>query len=298
MNKTVVVLVGVLTATTSAAAEPLAINDPNYGVLVEVRKSIDEAWYRDDSSGAWLVGDDAGDLTGARCTKAIAAATKAGVPATRTIPLQNDNPELMRGDHSLADLKPVCVNIERLAKIRVWEKWAIGAARGGSGSSNDAAQFARCKEKYAAMLKAGIPKTSKVQERELAKDDGITKLTWSGTVEQLQNKYCDAPARKNTSETASREAPFRKVLKADKLAMALTTGAFYVPGGKVSSDPATLAAATVWFSDTQSANSNRKTCNGGQEIHTVHRYQFDAEHKLVKTTDTYHCGKVPASAFK
>ena len=297
MNKKVVVLIGVL-ATTTTSAEPLEMNDPNYQVLVEVRTSIDEAWYRDGGAGPWLVGDDAGDLTGARCTKALAAAGKAGVPGSRRIPLQNDNPELMHGEHSLDDMRPVCKNIERLAKIRVWEKWAIGAARGGSGSSNDAAQFATSKRKYAEMLKAGIAKTSKVQQREILKDDQATKLTWSGTVEQLQNRYCDAPATKNASATAGREAPFRKVLKADKLSMALTTGAFYLAGGKVSSDPAALATAKVWFSDTQSANSTRKTCNGGQEIHTVHRYQFDAEHKLVKTTDTYHCGAVPASVFK
>ncbi len=297
MNKTVVGLIGVL-ATTTSSAEPLEMNDPNFQVLVEVRTSIDEAWYREGGTGPWLVGDDAGDLTGARCTRALAAAGKAGVPGSRKIPLQNDNPEMKRGEHSLDDLRPVCKNIERLAKIKVWEKFAIGAARGGSGSSNDARQFVRCKETYAELLKAGISKTSKVQEREILKDDQATKLTWSGTVEQLQNKYCDAPAKKNASDTADREAPFRKALKADKLSMALTTGAFYLPGGKVSSDPAALAAAKVWFSDTQSANSTRKTCNGGQEIHTVHRYVFDAGHKLVKTTDTYHCGAVPARAFK
>ncbi len=38
--------------------------------------------------------------------------------------------------------------------------------------------------------------------------------------------------------------------------------------------------------------------NGGQEIHSVHRYQFDGSHKLVNTTDTFHCGAVPARAFK
>jgi len=88
------------------------------------------------------------------------------------------------------------------------------------------------------------------------------------------------------------------VLKADKLSMALQTGAFYIPGGKVTSDPKTLATAKVWFSDTQSVNSDRKVCNGGAEIHVVHRYQFNATHKLVKTTDTQYCGKVPARAYK
>ncbi len=296
MNKPAFVMVLVLAA--SAHAEDLQMNDPNFEVLVELRRTIDSAWYREDNKGAWLVADDAGDMTGAKCTRALAAAAKAGVPGSRKIPLSNDNPELMRGDHSLDSLKPVCANIERVAKIKVWERWAIGAARGGSGSSNDERQFSNCRETYDALLKAGIEKTAKVQEREILGDDQTTKIKWSGTVEQLQKKYCDDPLKKNKADTAEREAPFRKVLKADKLSMALTTGAFYIPGGKVTSDPATLAAAKVWFSDTQSANSTRKTCNGGQEIHTVHRYQFDAAHKLVKTTDALYCGAVPARAFK
>jgi hypothetical protein len=296
VTKTALLMIALLAA--SAHAEELQMNDPNYEVLIEVRKSIDGSWYREDNKGPWLVSDDAGDMSGARCTAALAAAAKAGVPSTRKIPLQNDNPELMKGEHALADLKPVCANIERLAKIRVWEKWAIGAARGTAGGSNDARQFARCKETYDELLKAGVAKTAKVQEREILADDQTTKIKWSGTVGDLQAKHCDNPSKKNLAATADREAPYRKVLKADKLSMALTTGQFYVLGGALVSDPGKLAAAKVWFSDTQSANSDRKTCNGGQEIHTLVRYQFDAGHKLVKTTDSLHCGKVPAKAFK
>jgi hypothetical protein len=283
-----------LVLATSASAEPLQMNDPNYEVLVEVRKSIDSAWYRDDGKGAWLVGDDAGDLTGARCTKALAAAFKAGVPGSRKIPLQNDNPELMKGDHSLDSLKSVCANIERLVKMKGWEKWSTGAARGGH---NDKSQYERCQSSYDEMLKAGVAKSSKVAERELP-GEGDTKVKWAGTVEQLHTRYCGAPGKKLAAATAEREAPFRKVLKADKLSMALTHGRFYVIGGALVGDPGKLAAAKVWFSDTQSANSDRLTCNGGQEIHTLVRYQFDAAHKLVKTTDSVHCGAVPARAFK
>jgi len=271
------------------------MNDPNYEVLVEVRKSIDSAWYREDDKSAWLVGDDAGDLTGARCTKALAAAAKAGVPSSRKLPLQNDNPELMRGEHSLAEMKPVCANIERLVKMKGWEKWAIGAARRGS---NDKTQYERCTSSYDEMLKAGVAKTSKVATRELPANDDGPKVTWSGTVEELHKKHCGEPGKKLAAVTAEREAPFRKVLKADKLSMALTHGQFYVVGGALVSDPGKLAAAKVWFSDTQSANSDRLTCNGGQVIHTVHRYQFDAAHTLVKTTDEQYCGVVPAKAYK
>lgn len=296
MNKLAALLISVLAAS-SVDAEPLQMNDPNYSVLVEVSTSIDSAWYRDGGAGAWLVADDAGDLGGAKCTKALAAAAKAGVPGSRKIPLQNDNPELMRGEHSLDDLRPVCANIERLAKIHMWEKWSIGAARGHSRGSNDARQFARCRETYDEMLKAGIAKTAKVQEREILAEDE-TKLKWAGTVGELHKKYCVDPGKQAAGATADREAPYRKVLKADKLSMALTTGQFYVVGGGLVSAPGKLAAAKVWFSDTQSANSDRKTCNGGQEIHTLVRYQFDAAHKLVKTTDSLHCGMPPAKAFK
>jgi len=296
MNKLATLLIGVLGWST-VHAQSLTMNDPNYSVLVEVGNAIDGAWYREGGAGPWLVADDAGDFTGAKCTRALAAAAKAGVPGSRKIPLQNDNPELMRGEHSLDDLRPVCANIERLAKIHVWEKWSIGAARGHSRGSNDARQFERCRSTYDEMLKAGIAKTAKVQEREITAEDETT-LKWAGTVGDLHKKYCVDPGKAAATATADREAPLRKVLKADKLAMALTHGQFYVVGGGLVGDPGKLAAAKVWFSDTQSANSDRKTCNGGQEVHTLVRYQFDAAHKLVKTTDSVHCGKVPARAFK
>jgi hypothetical protein len=54
----------------------------------------------------------------------------------------------------------------------------------------------------------------------------------------------------------------------------------------------------VLFSDPRSVNGDRKLCERGGEIHVVHRSQFDATHKLVKSTDSQHSGKVPASAYK
>lgn len=292
MTKTIALLICVL-ATSPVHAQALQMNDPNFDVLVELVHSIDDAWYRDDKSGAWLVGDDAGDLSGARCMRALAAVTKAGVPGSRKVPLKNDNPQLMRGEHSIDEIRRVCTNIERLAKIRVWEKWATEAAKG----SSDPKQFERCLSTYDEMIKAGIAKTAKVQERELTGPAEI-KIKWSGTVDELRKKFCEAPLKKLQTEAAEREAPYRKALKADKLSMALTTGSFYISGGAVTGDAKKLASAAVWFSDTQSVNSDRKTCKTGEEIHTVHRYQFDGAHKLVKTTDSVHCGKVPARAFK
>jgi hypothetical protein len=277
------------------------MSDPNYDVLIDFVRAMDDAWYRDATTKTWLVADQAGDLKGAKCTQALAAIAKAGVPGSRTVPLKRDNPELVAGDHSIDERRPVCANIERLAKIRAWEKWAFlsvkESGRIGGGGFYDLAFFEKCVATYDLLLKAGVARTSKVQERELEGPNN-TKIKWSGTIEDLRKKWCDIGLKKVQAEIEAKQAPYRKVLKGDKLTMALQTGAFYVAGGTITSDPKKLAAAAVWFSDTQSVNSDRKVCEGGAEIHVVHRYQFDATHKLVKTTDTQYCGNVPMNAYK
>jgi hypothetical protein len=93
----------------------------------------------------------------------------------------------------------------------------------------------------------------------------------------------------------ARTAPFRAVLKNDQLAMALKDAdAIVLPGGSATVDQQKLDAASFRFIGT----SRPEECRDGRQLHRVHRYQFDADHKLRGTTDHDYCGAPPNSACK
>lgn len=151
-----------------------------------------------------------------------------------------------------------------------------------------------CITDYDKAIKAGASPTDKVPEHDETNLDGTT-FRWAGTIEEIRQRYCDSALQQAGAQQDARLAPLKKVMKNDKLKMAAQTGTFILAGGSATSDPKRLAAATVWFEDTTPLG---KTCNGGLEIHIVHRHQFDGQHKLVKTVDRQYCGDVPPSAYK
>lgn len=303
MNKSVV-LAG-LAAMVFSSTEPAHADTQQ--LLYTLGQQIDQAFYRDGATKSWRITDGAGDINGAECKKTLAALAKENAPGSSKVELSNDNPELVKGTYKVDDVRSVCDMADRYARINAWEKWAFlsvqESGKIGGGKYYDTAFFEQCVGLYDQLMKAGVAKTQKVLEREILGPGGGEKIRWSGTIEELRVKWCDIGLKKVKAEIEAKQAPYKKALKNDKLSMVLPANAnavraYILPGGAVSSDPKKLAAAKIWFSDTQSVNSTRLVCKGGQEIHTVHRYQFDANHKLVKTTDKDYCGAPPKSAYK
>jgi hypothetical protein len=71
-----------------------------------------------------------------------------------------------------------------------------------------------------------------------------------------------------------------------------------LPGGKYTDDAKLLAAAPVWFLDVGPPSNERQYCPDGSKRHSVRRYSFNAQHKLLGTTQKEYCGDPPASAYR
>lgn len=279
----------VLGATPAGAQVPM--NDPNFDTYSRLLESVDGAWRKDPDTGAWLAGGGMGDLKGSSCVAELAQLAAAKVPDSQVLSLRNDAPGLAAGKHTLAEIRKDCEQIDRLKKIAAFEFWA-DSARGDlpnlATGNFQLKYYKNCLEVYDKVVKLGIPGTERVPER---KD-------WSGTLEDLRKKYCDVGLAKAKAADAKREAPYRKLLAADKLDLALVDPTFTLAGGHETSDPGKLAAASVWFRDTSLVNDDRPTCKGGRDIHTVHRYTFDGGGKLVEHTQHEYCGTPPPAAYK
>ncbi len=273
-------------AVPGALAQPLTTADPNFRELSELSNSI--GWYQVSDTKSWAVGDLAVDpKTGAVCRHTLNKLRAAGVPDTRTVQTTWDGPEFKAGEHSLAEIRTSCEHVERLGRIGEFEKWAILAMQSGKNARNDAPYFKMCLQTYDRITKAGVPPTEQVPER------NIGGVVWSGSIEELKTKYCEAGMSRANEQTSAHEAPFRKELKDDKLKVALKYGSVFLPGGAGTSDAHRMAQSAVWFLDL----SPPKHCVNGLQVHTIRRYQFDANQHLERTTEREFCGSAPASAF-
>ena len=157
--------------------------------------------------------------------------------------------------------------------------------------------FESCIEWYDRMIASGVSPSTRVPEGE------VRGIPWKGTVQEIKEQWCDAGLKKNTDEIAARHAPYRAHLKADKLRLVIdeATGAVWsyaLSGGKYTDDAKLLAAARVWFLDIGPPSNERQYCPGGGKRHSVQRYTFDAQHKLLGTTQKEYCGNPPASAYR
>ncbi|MBA3542493.1 MAG: hypothetical protein H0T79_22955 [Deltaproteobacteria bacterium] len=268
-------------------------------LLERLGKELQWAWTKDHDTGDWLVSNTwHKGLEPAPCTVTLGELRAARVPATATIVVDQDGRDLRKGSHPLSTVRPACDAIEKAGMIVKFEEWVIEAAQNSSTSSIQV--FERCLESYETILKRGVKPTDKVAARKLY--IGNNEVLWSGTVEELSTKHCANALKNAKAQLAKREAPFRAVLKNDKLQMALRFNAaaeYALPGGDTSMDPKKLAAATVWFDAVSAPSNEPQNCaNNGAPRTIVHRYTFDAAHTLVKTTSKEYCGTPPKGAYR
>ena len=281
--KAIAPLVLAVLTTTAHADEPDQL-------VSNLEDQIRQAWYRDSETRAWLLADAAtAGMKPAPCSETLMKLRNLGVPAERTIELLEESHDLPIGKHALPAARKACDAIEYAGKIKEVERWITMAAE--SDSVNNRAAFGHCLTTYADAIKAGIKPTDKVPQRRIR--IGHDLVTWSGTIEELKTKYCDAGMEKIQAELGKREAPYRRVLKGDKLSMALgfnATAVYVLPGGDASMNPAKLAAGRIWFDSTSAPSNEAQSCVDGRRRTLVRKYEFNGQHVLVKTTQKEDCG--------
>jgi hypothetical protein len=268
------------------------VSDDVRGDFYNLGQHVDQVWSR-DGDGPWDIADGAAHDGEAVCKELIAKAVKDGAKDTDTVTLNDDGPDFTKGDVPLGDLKLVCDRMERMVFIKTWERWAKFAMQELRKKGGGDIKFSEnCLSTYDAMLKKGVPAEAKVVAKKVNDASG-TAVEWQGTVKELRVKYCDAGYKKAKSEQERRDAPYKKVMKGEKLQTALTYRGVFLAGGVGTDDPARMAAASVWFIDTEPP----ELCVNLTQKHVIHRYEFAGD-KLAKSTDLSTCGIPRAADFK
>lgn len=260
--------------------------------LMVLGDQIQQAWYQDRDTKAWLLADGAGDgVAPAPCTKTVAKLRDARAPAAAQIEIREDSRDLLRGRHSLRSVARACESIERQAKIKRFERAAQLAVDGIGGI----ATYEQCIALYDGLIAAGIQATEQVPQTKLSTRTGT--IEWRGTIEALRTTHCDAPLAKAKGERDNHQAPYAKHLRAAKFELARTGRMFTMLGGQSTNDPQRLAAASIWF-DVLSDLTGNESCPGTVKRKTLRRYQFSPDHTLIQQTQREFCGDVPESALR
>jgi hypothetical protein len=268
------------------AATSVAHADEPDQLLSNLEYQMNRAWYRDDETRAWKLADDATKgFASATCTDTFTKLRNLNVPASRTIELRDESRDLPAGKHALPAVKKACDAIEYAGKVKEVEKWILLGAE--SDGITNRGPIANCLAVYDEAMKLGVKPTDRVPERRVR--IGHDMVMWSGTIGELKAKHCDAALVKIKAELGKIEGPYRKFLKADKLALALgfnVTAVYRLPDGDRSMDPAKLAAAKIWFGTRTGGN-----CADGRQQIDVTKYVFDKRHKIVNETTKQYCGE-------
>ena len=164
--------------------------------------------------------------------------------------------------------------------------------------------FKFCIAAYDKMIASGVSPSTRVPESTIAgtgPDD--PPIVWSGTVQELKEKWCEAGLKKTSDDVAKRHAPYKAALKNDKLRLVIDethghVSSYALPGGQYTDDAKKLAAASTWFLDVGAPSNERQYCPSGGKRKFVRKYTFDAQQKLTGTTQKEFCGDPPASAYR
>jgi len=156
-------------------------------------------------------------------------------------------------------------------------------------------EFVYCLDKYEKLIASGVSPTARVEK--------YAEREWNGTLAEIKDKYCVAPEKQVNDDWDAKQAPYKAVLKADKLRLMINENSrviysYALAGGKYTDDPTALAAARVWFLDVGPPSNEAQNCLNGGRRNTVRRYTFNANHKLLSTTEKAYCGTPPASAYR
>lgn len=156
-------------------------------------------------------------------------------------------------------------------------------------------EFVYCLDRYEKLIASGISPSTRV--------GNYAERDWNGTLAEIKEKYCVAPEKKVNDDWDAKQAPYKAALKADKLRLIINDNSrvvysYALAGGKYTDDAKALAASKVWFLDVGAPSNEAQNCMGGGKRSSVRKYIFDAEHKLVSTTEKQYCGKPPASAYR
>jgi len=210
-----------------------------------------------------------------------------GKPPSVTFVLMKDVPGLKAGTHPWTAAKPVCeaaiAAVIRDEKIKQFALWVSGAQTDAErGNTNVYNSLKLCLQAYDDAIALGASPTEFMRYYDV------------NMTMQAGREFCAQLQTKVDATQAAREAPYRKVLKKDKLSMAIEGADYlFMPGGGGLTIP--LAAKyNVWFKDVVPD----RRCTDGREVHILHRYQFNTQQELAKVTDREFCGPPPTSAFR
>ena len=220
-------------------------------------------------------------LAPASCTVLLAKLRSNNVPATRRVTIDEDTAYLAKGEHALPAVRKACDALEYAGKVEEAKRSIRMAIEMHAAPA--------CANYWPTLIAAGV-KPSERMDEDVPKTYGRQeKIRITGTLEELKTKYCDQVVASEQAKEDADFAPFKKVLKKDKLAIVLDyRGARGITllGGDQSMKPAKLASARVWFTARVGGD-----CNDGRTMIVVTRYDFDAAHAIVKEAKKQHCGE-------
>lgn len=156
-------------------------------------------------------------------------------------------------------------------------------------------EFVYCLDKYEKLIASGVSPSVRITK--------YAELDWNETLAEIKEKYCVAPEKKVNEDWDAKQAPYKSELKADKLRLIINEKSrvvysYALAGGKYTEDAKALAAARVWFLDVGPPSNEAQNCITGGRRNSVRRYTFDADHKLISTTQKQYCGDPPALAYR
>jgi hypothetical protein len=292
-----VALIAMVFSIGSASADDRDVDIHN--AKARLGAAIEAGFVQDRVTKAWVPAESAIVDGKATCAVEVEKLAELGAPGDSKVKLDSDTAELMTGEHSIDDLLPICERLVAYGKTKWFQKQAFNAfyeyPKVTKKTPFNAKHFENCISEYNKMIKAGVPPTYKVADRMIT-DANMKEVLWGGTVEELRQKWCDGGLKNAMAERERRDAPYKKHLKGDKLALALSWRALYLPGGKLTEDPAAMAKSNVLFTDGYPGRVCLK--KGVPEVHEITRYTFDAAGKMTGNTSTKHCGFPGAGGFK